>query len=118
MAHLMKNGKKRMRRSIDLVHLVGEELPADCLGARTFIKQAKARATKIAGVIVLDMIGVDRQGKRKVQLSVGRHPESTAIAGEVQKVITDLHLNLRPVVRPYGTRKSFLHQTDAIHFSR
>src|SRR5262249_25413648 len=65
MAHLMRDAMRRgepaPRRTIELVHLVGEELPADCLGARTFIRNAKERGARISAVFVLDMIGVDRR---------------------------------------------------------
>jgi hypothetical protein len=121
MAHRMRaslDRGHRPKRTIELVHLVGEELPADCLGARTFLRDARARNRKIAAAIVLDMIGVDRKGERKLQVSVGRNPASLSIASAVERAISDLRLDLRPILRPYGTRKSFLHQTDAIHFSR
>jgi hypothetical protein len=53
-----------------------------------------------------------------VQLSPGRDVRSLAVAAEVKRAIADLGLDLRAVLRPYGARKSFLHQTDGIHFSR
>lgn len=106
-----------LSRSIELVHLVGEELPADCLGARTYVERAKREKQKIAAVVLMDMIGVDRTGKRKVQLSPGNSPRSLELAAEVKRGIVDLHLQLKPILRPYGSRKSFLHQTDGVHFS-
>lgn len=121
MAELMRAALDRgveLERTVQLVHLVGEELPASCLGARTYLARARETEDRIAGVIVLDMIGVDRSGRRKVQLSPGRNPASLHIAAEVKRSIADLELDLRPVLRPFGSRKSFLHQTDAIHFSR
>ena len=36
----------------------------------------------------------------------------------MERAIADLRLDLRPILRPHGSRKSFLHQTDGIHFSR
>jgi hypothetical protein len=102
------------QRSIALAHLVGEELPADGVGAKSFLQHAGP----IHAAIVLDMIGVDRTGKRRIQISPGRHPASLLVAGEVKRSIAELGLELRPVIRPFGARKSFLHQTDAVHFSR
>jgi hypothetical protein len=105
-------------RTIELVHLVGEELPADCLGARNYLERARREKQLIAAVLVLDMIGVDRTGTRKMQLSPGDSPFALELAAEVKRAIADLHLDLTPVLRPYDSRKSFLHQTDGIHFSR
>lgn len=105
-------------RTIELVHLVGEELPADCLGARAYVERARREKQAIAAVLLMDMIGVDRTGKRKVQLSPGNSPGALELAAEVKRGIVDLHLELKPILRPYGSRKSFLHQTDGIHFSK
>src|SRR5205823_14382666 len=107
MKHALENGQLP-EKTIALVHLVGEELPASCLGARTYLRRAKENGERIAAAIVLDMIGVDRTGKRTVQIAPGRHPASLAIAAEVKRSIADLRLELRPVLRPYGSRKSFL----------
>jgi len=108
----------RLGKTIKLVHLVGEELPASCLGARAFVKQARARGETIDAAVVMDMIGVDRVGRRKVQLSVGRPEGSLEIARVAKTAIADQRLALRPVLRPFGSRRSFLHQTDGIVFSR
>ncbi len=63
---------KRLKRDVWLVHLTGEEFPADCLGARAFADAlvtgkrliAGKENPKIVGLYVLDMIGhsVDRDG--------------------------------------------------------
>lgn len=79
---LAKAGK--LERSVLLVHLTGEEFPADCLGART-LSQALVERTLmvlrdggvredlsdlyVAGVFVLDMVGhnnVDKESRRDV----------------------------------------------------
>jgi hypothetical protein len=112
-----RGGAGGLERTIELVHLVGEELPADCLGARTLLHERSPKAP-IAAAIVLDMIGVDRTGRRKIQLSAGRPAASLALAAELKRAIGELGIDLRPVLRPYGARRSFLHQTDGIHFSR
>jgi hypothetical protein len=121
MGHLMRAQLRqgtRLAKTIKLVHLVGEELPANCLGGRAFVDEAKRRGDRLAGVIVMDMIGVDRTKRGKMQIAVGRPAGSAEMAAEVKRVVTDLGLDLKPVLRPYGARKSFLVQTDGIEFSR
>jgi Zn-dependent M28 family amino/carboxypeptidase len=108
----------RLRKTIRIVHLVGEEMPADCLGGRAFVRWAREHEEPILGAIVLDMIGVDRRRTRKVQISVGEHPQSLTLAAVVKASIHALGLDLRPVLRPFGSRRSFLHQTDGIEFSK
>lgn len=108
----------RLGKTIKLAHLVGEELPANCLGGRAMVRDAVQKGEKIAGVVVLDMIGVDRAGRRKMQISAGRHSESVAMAARVKDAVDRLDLDLKPIFRPFGARKSFLHQTDALEFSR
>ncbi len=119
-AFLSAEKKKGVRfgKTIKLVHLVGEEMPADCLGGRAYVRDAKKRGDRIGGVIVLDMIGVDRKDKKKFQISVGRDPRSLEIAERVKRAVQEHDLDLKPVFRPYGSRKSFLTQTDGVTFSR
>ena len=108
----------RLKKTVKLVHLVGEEMPADCLGARAYVKRAVARREKIAGVFVMDMIGVDREGRKKLQLCPGRSAASRELAGRIERKVGELGLDLRPVVRTYGAQTSYLDQTDGIIFSK
>lgn len=88
--NLSKEGK--LERDVWLIHLTGEEFPADCLGARNFCqtlieKTLKLRiekekiidlsATKVVGAYILDMIGHNRENDHDIfQISPGNSPES------------------------------------------
>ena len=91
---LAKEG--RLEKDIWLLHLTGEEFPADCLGARHFCqavveKQLKLiqdgsepidlSATQVAGVFLMDMIAHNRDNDRNIfQISPGRTPQSLQLA--------------------------------------
>jgi hypothetical protein len=86
----------RLERDIWLIHLTGEEFPADCMGARDFcgklvekklhLKERDGKIvdlseTKIAGVYVMDMIGHNRDNDRDIfQISPGKSRESLNLA--------------------------------------
>jgi hypothetical protein len=94
---LAKAGK--LERSVLLVHLTGEEFPADCLGAR-MLSQAVVERTlmvlrdggaredfsdlRVAGVFVLDMVGhnnVDKESRRDIfQIAPGEGVGATRLA--------------------------------------
>lgn len=82
-----------LKKDIWLVHLTGEEFPADCLGARqlarAFIEGQPLvfgrKNPKVSGIFVMDMIGhsTDRDHRRKTdvfQLSPGRGKRAAALA--------------------------------------
>jgi len=86
----------RLARDIWLLHLTGEEFPADCLGARHFCQalvehQLRLQldggntldlsGTRLAGVFVMDMIAHNRDNDHNIfQISPGRTPESLQLA--------------------------------------
>ncbi|MGD0750563.1 MAG: M28 family peptidase [Anaerolineales bacterium] len=86
----------RLEKDIWLLHLTGEEFPADCLGARHFcqavienqlklIQDGKEAidlsATQVAGVFLMDMIAHNRDNDRNIfQISPGRTPQSLQLA--------------------------------------
>jgi hypothetical protein len=88
----------RLERDVWLLHLTGEEFPADCLGARAFVRRLVERtlrleirgqgaldlsAVRVAGVYVMDMIAHNREVGRDVfQISPGRGPGSLRLAYE------------------------------------
>jgi hypothetical protein len=93
---MAKEGK--LERDIWLIHLTGEEFPADCMGARNFCrtvieKNIKLRSsdgsemdlsgTEIMGVYVMDMIGHNRDNDRDIfQISPGKSAASLGLAKE------------------------------------
>ena len=86
----------RLDKDIWLLHLTGEEFPADCLGARHFCQaviehQLKLHldgaatidlsATQVAGVFLMDMIAHNRDNNQNIfQISPGRTPQSLQLA--------------------------------------
>jgi len=93
---LSKEGK--LERDVWLIHLTGEEFPADCMGARKFCQELVEKSlklhlgddhwidlseTKVVGVLVMDMIGHNRDNARNIfQISPGRSDASLRLAYE------------------------------------
>jgi Zn-dependent M28 family amino/carboxypeptidase len=91
---LAKEG--RLERDIWLLHLTGEEFPADCMGARHFVQALVERrlqirhdeaqmndlsGVRVVGVYVLDMVGHNRDGEMDLfQISPGVGRESLHLA--------------------------------------
>jgi Zn-dependent M28 family amino/carboxypeptidase len=85
-----------LERSIWLVHLTGEEFPADCLGARALVRSVvegnlalatedgrsiDLAATRLAGVFVMDMIGHNHDRDRDTfQIAPGEGKGSARLA--------------------------------------
>ena len=88
----------RLERDVWLLHLTGEEFPADCMGARHFARrlvegtlrlvapggpELDLAAVRVAGVYVMDMIAHNREAGRDIfQISPGRGPGSLRLAWE------------------------------------
>ena len=91
---LSKEGK--LERDIWLIHLTGEEFPADCMGARNFCQTLIEKNmnlkidnqtsidlsdTEIVGVYVMDMIGHNRDNDQDIfQISPGKSAASLYLA--------------------------------------
>jgi hypothetical protein len=91
---LSKEGK--LERDVWLLHLTGEEFPADCMGARNFCSSLIEKNTKmrmedgsfadlsetvIKGVFVMDMIGHNRDADQNIfQISPGKSSASIKLA--------------------------------------
>ena len=91
---LSKEGK--LERDIWLIHLTGEEFPADCMGARNFCRTLIEKnirlklendqftdlsKTEIVGVYVMDMIGHNRDNDQNIfQISPGKSAASLHLA--------------------------------------
>src|SRR5439155_3886055 len=90
----------RLGCDVWLVHLTGEEFPADCLGARALTqrlvegtlrlrlpggKAAALSGTRIRGLYVSDMIAHNNDRERDVfQISPGADPDSFRLAEHAQ----------------------------------
>ncbi len=97
---LAKEG--RLERDVWLLHLTGEEFPADCLGARHFSQKLvegnlrlrlngnsvtpdetwlDLSSTRVVGLLVMDMIGHNRDDAQDIfQISPGKSAESLRLA--------------------------------------
>ncbi len=88
----------QLARDVWLLHLTGEEFPADCLGARFFCralierslrlrladgKEMDLSAVRVRGVVVMDMIAHNRENELDVfQIAPGGGRESLLVARE------------------------------------
>jgi hypothetical protein len=86
----------RLERDVWLLHLTGEEFPADCMGARHFCRAlvegslrmrlaggeaVDLAGTRVAGVFVMDMIAHNLDSERDIfQMSPGRGAGSLKLA--------------------------------------
>jgi hypothetical protein len=91
---LSKEGK--LERDVWLIHLTGEEFPADCMGARNFCQSLIEKTvrlqlgpetftdlsnTEIVGAYIMDMIGHNRENDQDVfQISPGKSAASLYLA--------------------------------------
>ena len=91
---LAKEGK--LERDVWLIHLTGEEFPADCMGARNFCKtlieknvhlrlgensEVDLSGAEVVGLYVMDMIGHNRDNDHNVfQISPGKSEASLNLA--------------------------------------
>ena len=91
---LSKEGK--LERDVWLIHLTGEEFPADCMGARNFCRSLIEKTvrlqlgpdtftdlsnTEIVGAYIMDMIGHNRENDQDVfQISPGKSAASLYLA--------------------------------------
>jgi hypothetical protein len=97
----------RLERDLWLLHLTGEEFPADCLGARHFVRSLiegtlgmrsgpadrsglDLSGVRVKGVFVMDMIAHNRREPRDVfQISPGKSPASVRLARLAQSAVRD-----------------------------
>ncbi len=114
----------RPRRTLRLLHLTGEEYPADSLGARRYVERCLRRGERLEGVFVLDMVG-HRAGPRpgSFQLSEGESPRSGGLSGSLLAAWRELARTANgrplaePLVRPRFDRLSYLYNADSVIFS-
>ncbi len=115
-AHALARGA-RPTKTIQFLHLNGEEFPGDSYGAKQFVARALARRDPIVGVLVLDMIGVNRQRDRVFQIAPGPGRLSVALADHAARAARKVAAGFRPVVRLFDDHRSYLYNTDGQVFS-
>jgi hypothetical protein len=115
-AHTLSTGPKPTK-TIQILHLNGEEFPGDSHGAKQFVAEALARGTPISSVVVMDMIGVNKQKDRVFQIAPGQGRLSLALADHAARAAERVAPGYKPVVRLFDDPRSYLYNTDAQVFS-
>ncbi len=123
-ARVLKNSKHL--HDIWFIHLVGEEYPADDLGARFFVSTLLKTKQEISGLVLLDMIGYTAKIKNEkgeeildplFQINAGESQESLKI-GQIAMEAAKLHAKpYLPYLRERFDEKSYLYNTDGVIFS-
>lgn len=106
-----------LRHDIWLVHVTGEEFPADDLGARHFIQTLDMNRVQPLAIILMDMIGYSRTSATEFQVNPGDSTESLELARLAMGAAADVAPDLGALYRPYGTPESYLYNTDGIIFA-
>ena len=100
-----------------LVHLTGEEFPADDLGARHFLSESLGERRDFAGVVLLDMVASNKPADRLFQVNPGPSPESQALAVVAQAAARVQAPGLQAVLRERFDPRSYLYNTDGLIFA-
>ena len=104
------------RHDIWLIHLTGEEFPADDLGARVLSSKLRQAQQKIGGIVVVDMIGFNISRNPIFQINAGTSESSIEMALIAYASAIELKSKPKPVIRDRFDSKSYLYNTDALIF--
>lgn len=105
------------KHDIWLVHLTGEEFPADDLGARRLIRGLLSEKRRLGGVVILDMIAYRDRGDPVFQVNAGEGAAAERLAAAAWALSTQSAAGFAPVLRGRWDPKSYLYNTDALIFS-
>jgi Peptidase family M28 len=97
-----------------LLHLTGEEFPADDLGARMFVSESLAERRDYAGMVLLDMIGWSGARDGVFQVSPGPSAESLQLAALALDAARVHAPALQAALRPRFDDRSYLYNTDGL----
>jgi hypothetical protein len=103
---------KRPERDIWLVHLTGEEYPADDLGVRHFMKELMKEKTDIAGMVLIDMIGIRDPKDPIFQINSGKSVDSMELSQTAMRLSKSVKAPFKAVLRDRFNDKSYLYNTD------
>lgn len=103
---------KKPKRDIWLVHLTGEEYPADDLGVRHFLKELMKQKKDIAGMILIDMIGIRVTKDPLFQINPGASAESMELANIALTLSKSGKSVFKAVLRDRFDEQSYLYNTD------
>lgn len=114
-AEILRN--RKLQRDIWLVHLTGEEFPADDLGARHLVGRLLKDGQDIEGVVLMDMIGHrESEGDRIFQINTGDDEASLRMAKTALDAAAE-STRFQPVLRTRYDPRSYLYNTDGLIFS-
>jgi len=108
---------RKLPQDIWLVHLTGEEFPADDLGARHLVGRLLRDRQDIAGLVLMDMIGHRESANDMIfQVSPGDDDRSMRMARTVIDASAGI-TRFVPVLRSRYDQRSYLYNTDGLMFS-
>jgi len=101
-----------LHHEVWLVHLTGEEFPADDLGAWRFAEKLMLDKTDLKAVIISDFIGWHKPGDLSFQIGPGVHPESRHHAALALDSARKLAPSLTAFLLPRESERNAVFQTD------
>jgi len=114
-AEILKDSKPQ--HDIWLVHLTGEEYPADCLGARHLVSRLLSEGRELGGLVLMDMIAYNADRGNLFQISAGDSSQSLQMARVAIDAAHDVAGHLLPLIRTRFDSLSYLYNTDGLVFS-
>ncbi len=103
---------KTPKRDIWILHLTGEEFPTDDLGARYFFRHLLKTKKDIAGMILVDMIGIREKNDPVYQINSGKTQQSIEVSQLAMEVAKSLPSPFVPTFRERFSDESYLYNTD------
>jgi Zn-dependent M28 family amino/carboxypeptidase len=104
-----------------LVHLTGEEFPADDLGARRLVESLLSQKQDLTALLLMDMLGYNPRRERKFQLNVGGLFETGAASVRIGQLAQQLTARVAPLhtAQLLGSLdlRNYLYNTDGLVFA-
>lgn len=109
--------ERKLPQDIWLVHLTGEEFPADDLDARHLVGRLLRDRQDIAGLVLMDMIGHRESANDMIfQVNPGDDERSMRMARTAIDASAGI-THFVPVLRTRYDQRSYLYNTDGLIFS-
>jgi hypothetical protein len=108
----------RPEKTIELVHFSLEE-DGKVAGSRAFVERARREGRRVAGAVIVDAIGFNREGRSRVMLHTTRGETSLFLGSELARAASNLRTRLRPVGNlPSDGRPISVNDTDSWRFAQ
>lgn len=106
----------RPEKTIELVHFSLEE-DGKVAGSRAFVERARREGRALAGAVIVDAIGFNREGRSRVMLHTTRGATSLFLGSELARAASNLRTRLRPIGNlPSDGRPVSVNDTDSWRF--